>query len=117
MRLTKKKAQALSIMKWEWIVANGGYLGSKEMSKLHEAHPELTKLSHDCGYCEKYMDKNNVTDYYRIINNKKRCGNCPLNLTKTFRTACMQNGHPYLEWLEEQNVKTAQVILDLIKTF
>ncbi len=91
MKLTKKEAKRLSILKWEFIIANGGgYLP-------HELPVELQGLLAECGYCEKY---------------KESCKGCPLHQGGLMN--CGHDEHPWQIWYDEQTVKNAQAMLDLI---
>ena len=106
MKLTKKKAKALSIKKWEWIVKNNG-----NDVGLSEAIPELGYLTFQCGFCEKYWDNG--------------CNKCPLNINGV---TCINKDSLYYKWLYKLtlmkmfkidsysiNKKNAQAVLDLIK--
>ena len=68
MKLTKKQAIDLSIIKWRYLAKTGksDYYGSNE---------KIYKLNHECGLCEKYRvssssDKGDLT--------KDTCSKCPL---------------------------------------
>ncbi len=91
MGLTKKEAKRLSILKWEFIIKNGGdYKLTLELPK------EIHHLDANCGYCEKYKD----------------CTKCPLFLGDT--SDCADLGHPWKKWANNSTVKNAQAMLDLI---
>ena len=90
MELTEKEAKQLSIIKWEFIIANGGRY------QIHELPKELRPLTAECGYCEKYGIG---------------CDGCPLYLGGK---NCGDDGHLWLIWYNDKTVKNAQAMLDLI---
>ena len=92
MKISKKKAKELSIIKWEYIVGNNG-----KWKGLYRVHPELNNLAAGCGYCEKYGENN--------------CDECPLLINND---ACTDPGHPFHTWTERQTKENAQAVLDLI---
>lgn len=93
MELTKKEAKRLSILKWEFIIENGGNY------KLHKLPKELENLQSECGYCEKYYEKN--------------CAGCPINTPDIGK--CWHSGHLFHVWYNNKTVENAQAVLDLIK--
>ena len=104
MKLTKKEAKRLSILKWEFIVNNGGDFGEKS-----ELPKELHKLHAQCGYCEKYT----ILSPHCIY----RCGKCPLILSAGSLDlyGCRQMNHPFDNWADNKTLVTAQAVLDLIR--
>lgn len=94
MKLTKKEAKRLSILKWEFIVGNGGDYDSYIVLPV-----EVQPLIGECGYCEKY--------------NPFQCIGCPLNLPDI--GYCRSDEHPFNVWSNNSTPKTAQAVLDLIK--
>lgn len=98
MKLTKKKAKELSILKWEYIVSN-----KRSDEGLIDKCPELKELKAHCGYCAKYSNGN--------------CKNCPINLglNDGYGSACMKERHPYNKWWEMNTKANAQKVLDLIR--
>lgn len=55
--MTKRKAKALSVKKWKWIVKNWNYSKNYEWNndQMLKDIPELKDLCANCGYCE-YTD-------------------------------------------------------------
>lgn len=94
MILTKKEAKRLSILKWEFIVSNGG-----DYVFWDELPIEVQPLIAECGYCEKY--------------HHVQCHRCPLNISDI--GCCKINEHPFSIWLNDPTPDTAQAVLDLIK--
>ncbi len=92
MKLTKKEAKRLSILKWEFIIANGGRYQFRELPE------ELRLLTAECGYCEKYWGSH--------------CDVCPVYITGI--GCCTGDKHPWSIWHENRTVKNAQAMLDLI---
>ena len=90
METTKKEAKRLSILKWEFIIANGGDYEPEELPE------ELQGLVAQCGYCDKY----------------EYCKDCPLYLRGT--KDCGDDDHPWRTWHCNQTVENAQAMLDLI---
>ena len=90
MKLTKKEAKRLSILKWEFIIANGGNYYAYELPE------ELRDLLAECGYCHKYDD----------------CKKCPLYLDESIN--CDHSEHPWKIWVNNSTVENAQAMLDLI---
>lgn len=99
MKLTKKEAKRLSILKWEYIVENNG-----SDDRLIEEYPELDELTGNCGYCEIYnpFSENRITD--------NGCSPCPLVVNKHPCTTTV-----WYVWIRKRNKKNAQAVLDLIK--
>ncbi len=94
MKLTKKEAKKLSILKWEFIIANGGDHNNNKLPK------ELDELISHCGYCEKY---------------EQYCLECPLYLgDDTDGNGCASDTHPWSIWYYNSTVENAQAMLDLI---
>ncbi len=97
MKLTKKEAKRLSILKWEFIIANGGSYEKDELPT------ELLNIRSYCGFCEKYNKPK--------ANGTYGCGKCPLIVDAY---TCFDTGHPFSVWDYEQTVENAQAMLDLI---
>ena len=111
MKLTKKKAIELSILKWDWIVETGE-TGDDEYDLVH-AVPELEGIDEGCGLCHKYLKINKKV--YSIT-----CSKCPIDISTKNRIAnvagCWQNGHPFRIHDEHPTKENAQKVLDLIKS-
>ncbi len=101
MKLTKKKAIELSILKWEWIVKNDG-----SEKGLIDAIPELEKLKAHCGLCELYVEDNTI----------RYCYGCPICPKKWYNLGCMKSGHKWYIWSNNPTKENAQKVLDLIKS-
>lgn len=111
MKLTKKKAIELSILKWEFIV-DTGEIGDDEYD-LVQAVPELEGIHEGCGLCHKYLNINKKT--YSI-----NCGKCPIDIiannSKKNVAGCWKDGHPFGIHNEHPTKENAQKVLDLIKS-
>lgn len=92
--MTKKEAKRLSILKWEYIIAQDG-----SEDELIEAIPELVELISNCGYCEKYV---------ALFDN---CPKCPLTIIEA---NCCEYTHPFYKWFHTRTKENAQAVLDLI---
>jgi hypothetical protein len=104
MKLTRKEAFRLSILKWELTVYNDG----------EESIPEEVKslnLLADCGLCEKYLyTKNTVL---------RKCAKCPIrprikDYNDLSGMGCCQRVHPFMIW--DGTKETALKVLELIKS-
>jgi hypothetical protein len=95
--MNKQEAKELCILKWEYIVENGG---SEE--GLTENYPRLRDLKAECAYCELYV--------------KYRCDGCPIQPEMQInRLGCFNREHPYNVWYYDSTKSNAQAVLDLIK--
>jgi len=113
MKLTKKKAKELCILKWEWIIKNNGKFDDGNLHQLCKDIPELEDISAHCGYCEKYSHTSSV--------NISQCAKCPIRpkFSKDYHIyefGCYQPNHPFGIWFYNHSVKNAQAVLDLIKS-
>lgn len=98
MKLTKKKAIELSILKWEWIVENHNDSYNYINEMLHDI-PELKILSAGnlrCGIC----------DY-------NHCYDCIL---AHIDYNCGDSMSAYSIWCADTTKANAQAVLDLIKS-
>ncbi|MCK5605320.1 hypothetical protein KAR91_25735 [Candidatus Pacearchaeota archaeon] len=106
MKLTKKKAIELSILKWEWIVKNNGELDFHELIK---EIPELSKVLSSCGLCEKYIENREYDDW---------CNGCPICIygKENESHGCTVEKHPWMIWTDNRTKINAQTVLNLIKS-
>lgn len=99
-KLTLKEAKRLSLLKWEFIVNNGGDFG---LGKMITEQPELKSLNNNCGFCERAAQK---------FGGCQDKSNCPLWVGNL---ACPDTGHPWDTWRDISTRENAEAVLDLIK--
>jgi len=108
MKLTKKKAKKLSILKWESHVIAGG-----EDDYFIEENPEFELFENECPFCELFIHESDKKTGLQT------CYGCPLKpILENYNfdlCGCLQNGHPYAKWDDERTEENAQGVLNLIK--
>lgn len=89
MRLTKKKAIAISIELWEWLAETG-----EEYKCFWSGWDKYGDMANECALCE----YRNYHGGYRILaNDKKECPTCPYYAKYG---ECEEKSSPYHRWRE-----------------
>lgn len=91
---TPKEMKELSIKKWEFLVENPGRFMS-----ITSAIPELEEFTGDCPYCDMYFS------YFA-------CEECPVKVDKL---NCLDDNHPFSQYIYNPTSENAQKVLDIIK--
>jgi hypothetical protein len=104
MKLTRKEAFRLSILKWEYIVENDG-------QDVIPGEVESLDMIGNCALCEKYL---HTTD--TVL---RQCAECPIrpdikDYDELGGMGCRQEVHPFQIW--DYTKETAIKVLELIKS-
>jgi transcription elongation factor Elf1 len=102
-KLTEEKAIELAIVKWKYIVDNGG-----STLFLRPHHPELVVFEDNCALCE--HDK--LTRLKKKTKRNKKCENCILY--KHTGYDCFSPISHYGEWKDSRSVEDAKSMLNVL---
>lgn len=106
MKLTKKKAKELSLIKWKWLAETGSSLNG--FLREHELREQFDKLWANCPLCEIYGDR---------ILDEIHCKKCILYKKEN---CCFDDDSLYHQYQDKKcvkNKKIAQKIVDIIESW